>query len=311
MIGITNQRETTVLEPAYRQIVWQDCRTADYCRKLKEGGHEPDVTRKTGLLLDPYFSATKLNWILENVEGARAAADAGDLLFGTVDSYLIWRLTDRASHVTDATNAARTMMYNISEGCWDDDLLALFDIPKKMLPEVRDSSGEFGVTRPDLFGGMPEFLFSVWLAISRQPPLARLVLSLAWSNPPMELAVFALMNTGDKLVFSKNKLLTTIAYQIDGKPVYALEGSIFVAGAAVVQWLRDGLKMIRHASETKPLAESASDTEQVYLFPPLPGSGRPIGMPTAAVPYSASPVIPVLPKLRRRRLKAWLFKHEI
>ena len=158
-IGITNQRETTVVwnrhtgRAIYNAIVWQDRRTADYCRKLREAGHESEVTNKTGLLLDPYFSATKLNWILENVDGARAAADAGDLLFGTVDSYLIWRLTDGASHVTDATNAARTMMYNISEGCWDDDLLALFAIPKGMLPEVRDSSGTFGVTRPDLFGG--------------------------------------------------------------------------------------------------------------------------------------------------------------
>ena len=278
-IGITNQRETTVVwnrhtgRAIYNAIVWQDRRTADYCRKLKEGGHEPDVTRKTGLLLDPYFSATKLNWILENVEGARAAADAGDLLFGTVDSYLIWRLTDGASHVTDATNAARTMMYNISEGCWDDDLLALFDIPKKMLPEVRDSSGEFGVTRPDLFGGARIPILGV-AGDQQAATVGQACFEPGMVKSTYGTGCFALMNTGDKLVFSKNKLLTTIAYQIDGKPVYALEGSIFVAGA-VVQWLRDGLKMIRHASETKPLAESASDTEQVYFVPAFTGLGAP------------------------------------
>jgi glycerol kinase len=278
-IGITNQRETTVVwnrhtgRAIYNAIVWQDRRTADYCRKLKEGGHEPDVTRKTGLLLDPYFSATKLNWILENVEGARAAADAGDLLFGTVDSYLIWRLTDGASHVTDATNAARTMMYNISEWCWDDDLLALFDIPKKMLPEVRDSSGEFGVTRPDLFGGARIPILGV-AGDQQAATVGQACFEPGMVKSTYGTGCFALMNTGDKLVFSKNKLLTTIAYQIDGKPVYALEGSIFVAGA-VVQWLRDGLKMIRHASETKPLAESASDTEQVYFVPAFTGLGAP------------------------------------
>ena len=278
-LGITNQRETTVVwnrhtgRAIYNAIVWQDRRTADYCRKLKADGHEPSVTRKTGLLLDPYFSATKLNGILENVEGARAAAEAGDLLFGTVDSYLIWRLTDGNSHVTDATNAARTMMYNISEGCWDNDLLALFEIPKKMLPEVQDSSGEFGVTRPDLFGGAKIPILGV--AGDQQAA----TVGQACFEPGMVKATygtgcFALMNTGNKLVFSNNKLLTTIAYQIAGKPIYALEGSIFVAGA-VVQWLRDGLKIIQHASDTKSLAEAASDTEQVYFVPAFTGLGAP------------------------------------
>jgi len=278
-IGITNQRETTVVwnrhtgRAIYNAIVWQDRRTADYCQKLKEGDHEPDVTRKTGLLLDPYFSATKLNWILENIEGARAAAEAGDLLFGTVDSYLIWRLTDGASHVTDATNAARTMMYNISEGCWDNDLLALFDIPKKMLPEVQDSSGEFGITQPDLFDGAKIPILGV-AGDQQAATVGQACFEPGMVKSTYGTGCFALMNTGDKLIFSKNKLLTTIAYQIDGKPVYALEGSIFVAGA-VVQWLRDGLKMIRHASETKPLAESASNAEQVYFVPAFTGLGAP------------------------------------
>ena len=278
-IGITNQRETTIVwnrhtgRAIYNAIVWQDRRTADYCRFLKEAGHEPEVTRKTGLLLDPYFSATKLNWILENVDSARAAADAGDLLFGTVDSYLIWRLTNGASHVTDATNAARTMMYNISEGCWDDELLALFDIPKKMLPQVRDSSGDFGVTRPDLFSGFKIPILGV-AGDQQAATVGQACFEPGMVKSTYGTGCFALMNTGNKLVFSNNKLLTTIAYQINGEPVFALEGSIFVAGA-VVQWLRDGLKMIQHASETKALAEAASDTEQVYFVPAFTGLGAP------------------------------------
>lgn len=278
-IGITNQRETTIVwnrhtgRAIYNAIVWQDRRTANYCRVLKEAGHEPYVTRKTGLLLDPYFSATKLNWILENVEGARAQAEAGELLFGTVDSYLIWRLTDGMSHVTDATNAARTMMYNISEGCWDDDLLALFDIPKKMLPEVRDSSGEFGITQPEIFGGVRIPILGV-AGDQQAATVGQACFEPGMIKSTYGTGCFALMNTGSKLVFSNNKLLTTIAYQIDGKPVYALEGSIFVAGA-VVQWLRDGLKIIRQASETKRLAESANETEQVYFVPAFTGLGAP------------------------------------
>ena len=278
-IGITNQRETTIVwnrhtgRAIYNAIVWQDRRTADYCRFLKVAGHESEVTRKTGLLLDPYFSATKLNWILENVDGARAAAVAGNLLFGTVDSYLIWRLTNGASHVTDATNAARTMMYNISEGCWDDELLALFDIPKKMLPQVLDSSGDFGVTRPDLFSGLKIPILGV-AGDQQAATVGQACFEPGMVKSTYGTGCFALMNTGNKLVFSNNKLLTTIAYQINGEPVYALEGSIFVAGA-VVQWLRDGLKMIQHASETKALAEAASDTEQVYFVPAFTGLGAP------------------------------------
>ncbi len=278
-IGITNQRETTIVwnrhtgRAIYNAIVWQDRRTADYCRTLKEAGHEAEITRKTGLLLDPYFSATKLHWILENVDGARAQAESGALLFGTVDSYLIWRLTGGAAHVTDATNAARTMLYNIAEGCWDDELLNLLNIPKKMLPEVRDSSGAFGITQADLFGGVQIPILGV-AGDQQAATVGQACFDVGMVKSTYGTGCFALMNTGDKLVFSKNKLLTTIAYQIDGKPVYALEGSIFVAGA-VVQWLRDGLKIIRDAGETQPLAESASDSEQIYFVPAFTGLGAP------------------------------------
>lgn len=278
-IGITNQRETTVVwdrktnRPYYNAIVWQDRRTAETCQKLKQAGYEQMVTAKTGLLLDPYFSATKLGWILDNVEGARAKAEAGDLLFGTVDTYLIWRLTGGKSHVTDATNAARTMMYNINTGNWDDELLAIFNIPRKMLPEVRDSSGDFGTTRPDLFGGASLVIKGV-AGDQQAATVGQACFEPGMTKSTYGTGCFALMNTGDKPVFSSNKLLTTIAYQLNGKPVYALEGSIFIAGA-VVQWLRDGLKLIRDAGETEALAKSAKATEQVYLVPAFTGLGAP------------------------------------
>ena len=278
-IGITNQRETTIVwdrhtgRAVYNAIVWQDRRTADYCRHLKQAGHEPTLISKTGLLLDPYFSATKLNWVLENVDGVRAHAEAGDLLFGTVDTYLIWRLTGGDSHVTDATNAARTMMYNIVEGCWDDALLALFNIPRRMLPEVRDSSGHFGTTRPDLFGGARIPILGV-AGDQQAATVGQACFQPGMIKSTYGTGCFALMNTGNKVVFSQNKLLSTIAYQLDGKPTYALEGSIFVAGA-VVQWLRDGLKIIQSAAETEPLAKAASAAEQVYLVPAFTGLGAP------------------------------------
>ena len=278
-IGITNQRETTIVwdrqtgRAVCNAIVWQDRRTAEYCRQLKASGHEAEVTRKTGLLLDPYFSATKLNWILENVAGARQRAEAGDLLFGTVDSYLIWHLTGGAAHVTDATNAARTMMYNIVDGCWDDDLLTLFDIPRQMLPEVKDCAADFGVTRSDLFDGAKIPILGV--AGDQQAA----TVGQACFNPGMIKSTygtgcFALMNTGEEAVFSKQKLLTTIAYQLNGKAVYALEGSIFVAGA-VVQWLRDGLQMIGTAAETAALAEAAKSDDGLYFVPAFTGLGAP------------------------------------
>jgi len=278
-IGITNQRETTIVWDRHSgraitpAIVWQDRRTADICRTLRQAGHEPMVTAKTGLLLDPYFSATKLAWILDNIAGARASAQAGDLLFGTVDSYIIWRLTGGESHVTDATNAARTMMYNIIDGCWDDDLLALFDIPKQMLPEVRDCSGDFGLTQADLFGGMRLPIRGV-AGDQQAATIGQACFEAGMIKSTYGTGCFALMNTGEKAIFSRNKLLTTIAYQFGGKPIYALEGSIFIAGA-VVQWLRDGLKIIRAAAETQSLAESANAGEQLYLVPAFTGLGAP------------------------------------
>ena len=277
-IGMTNQRETTLVwnretgQPIHNAIVWQDRRTSDMCAALKAEGFEAEVTEKTGLLLDPYFSGTKLKWLLDNVEGARADAKAGKLMFGTVDSYLIWKLSGGVSHVTDATNAARTMLYNIREGCWDAEICARFDIPMDMLPEVRDCASDFGTTRPDLFGGPLPILGVAGdqqAATIGQGCFAPGMLKSTYGT-----GCFALLNTGDTLVRSQSRLLGTIAYQFDGKPTYALEGSIFIAGA-VVQWLRDGLKMIREASETQPLAERADQGQELYMVPAFTGLGAP------------------------------------
>ncbi|MFN7168458.1 MAG: glycerol kinase GlpK [Pannonibacter sp.] len=281
-IGITNQRETTVVwdrhtgQPVYNAIVWQDRRTADLCRRLKDEGHEVMVAAKTGLLLDPYFSGTKLKWVLDTVEGARARAERGDLLFGTVDTFLIWKLTGGAVHVTDATNAARTLLYDIHKGEWSTDICKLLDIPMGMLPEVKDCAAEFGHTRADLFGREIPIL-----GVAGDQQAA--TVGQACFQPGMMKSTygtgcFALLNTGDTPVTSKSRLLTTIAYQIAGKPTYALEGSIFIAGA-VVQWLRDGLKMIREAKETQALAETADPGQSVILVPAFTGLGAPYWRP--------------------------------
>ena len=275
-IGITNQRETTLVwdkitgKAIHRAIVWQDRRTSEFCQRLKGEGHEPMVTQKTGLLLDPYFSGTKLAWLLETIEGARAEAEAGHLLFGTVDSYLIWRMTGGTSHVTDATNAARTLLYNIREGRWDEEICALLNIPLSMLPEVRDCAADFGIT--EILGGQTPIL-----GVAGDQQAA--TVGQACFEPGMLKSTygtgcFALMNTGDTLVSSQNRLLGTIAYQLGGKPTYALEGSIFIAGA-VVQWLRDGLKIIGDAAETGPLAEAADPEQNLYLVPAFTGLGAP------------------------------------
>lgn len=277
-IGITNQRETVVVweratgRPIHRAIVWQDRRTAETCRRLREAGHEALITERTGLLLDPYFSGTKLAWLLDHVEGARARAARGELLFGTVDSYLIWRLTDGAVHATDATNAARTLLYDIRKGCWDDDICKLLDIPMAMLPEVRDSAADFGTSRPDLFG-RPVPILGV-AGDQQAATVGQACFKPGMLKSTYGTGCFAVLNTGDRLVRSSNRLLTTIAYRLDGKVTYALEGSIFVAGA-VVQWLRDGLKIIREAKETQPLAESADPNQRVYLVPAFVGLGAP------------------------------------
>ena len=277
-IGITNQRETTLVwdrdtgEPIHNAIVWQDRRTSSMCATLKADCFEVEVTEKTGLLLDPYFSGTKLKWLLDNVDGARAKAKAGKLIFGTVDCYLIWKLTGGASHVTDATNAARTMLYNIREGCWDAEICARFDIPMSMLPEVRDCASDFGTTRPDLFGA-PLPILGV-AGDQQAATIGQACFAPGMLKSTYGTGCFALLNTGDTLVRSQSRLLGTIAYQFDGKPTYALEGSIFIAGA-VVQWLRDGLQIIREASETQPLAMRADPGQELYMVPAFTGLGAP------------------------------------
>lgn len=277
-IGITNQRETTVVwdaktgDPIYNAIVWQDRRTADFCRSLRDAGHDTMITAKTGLLADPYFSGTKLKWILDNVEGARERAKNGELLFGTVDSFLIWKLTNGAAHVTDATNAARTLLYDIHNGRWSQTICDLFDIPMQMLPEVKDCAADFGVTAPERIGAALPIL-----GVAGDQQAA--TIGQACFKPGMLKSTygtgcFALLNTGDTPVKSSNRLLTTIAYQLEGKPTYALEGSIFVAGA-VVQWLRDGLQIIGNAAETQDLAASADPQQNVIIVPAFTGLGAP------------------------------------
>ncbi len=277
-VGITNQRETTLVwdrrtgEPIHRAVVWQDRRTSDLCAKLKAAGHEPMVTEKTGLLLDPYFSGTKLAWLLDTVEGARAKAEAGDLLFGTVDCFLIWKLTGGKVHATDATNAARTLIYNIRTGGWDSDICKLLNIPMAMLPEVRDCAADFGHTRADLFGR--EIPIYGVAGDQQAATIGQACFAPGMMKSTYGTGCFALLNTGATPVASKNRLLTTIAYQFGGRPTYALEGSIFIAGA-VVQWLRDGLKIIREASETQPMADKADPAQDVVLVPAFVGLGAP------------------------------------
>jgi glycerol kinase len=277
-IGVTNQRETTVVweaatgRPIHRAIVWQDRRTAPFCARLKAEGWEPLVSERTGLLLDPYFSGAKIAWILDHVEGAREKAERGELLFGTIDSFLIWRLTGGRVHATDATNASRTMLYDIRRGDWDDELLALLRVPRAMLPEPRDSAGDFGATEPELFGG------SIAIRGAAGDQQAALV-GQACFEPGMTKSTygtgcFALVNTGEQAHRSANRLLTTVAYQLAGRRAYALEGSIFVAGAAV-QWLRDGLQIIRSADEADPLAAAADPHQDVVLVPAFVGLGAP------------------------------------
>ena len=281
-VGITNQRETTVVwdrstgKAIHRAIVWQDRRTADICAKLKDEGHEAAITAKTGLIIDPYFSGTKIAWILDNVPGARERAERGELLFGTVDCYLLWRLTGGAVHASDATNASRTLLFNIHEGGWDDDLLKLLRVPRAMLPEVKDSSHRFGETVPDLFGGA---VAVCGIAGDQQAAtIGQACFTPGMIKSTYGTGCFALLNTGATPVASKNKLLTTIAYQLQGKRTYALEGSIFVAGSAV-QWLRDGLGVIKQAAETGPLAAKFDPAQSVYLVPAFVGLGAPYWNP--------------------------------
>ena len=281
-IGITNQRETTLLwdratgRPVHRAIVWQDRRTADLCAELKADGHEPVFAAKTGLLLDPYFSGTKLAWLLLHQPDVGDLARRGELAFGTVDTYLLWRLTKGKVHATDATNASRTLMFDIHSGRWDDELLKLLGVPKSVLPEVRDSSAAFGAADPDLFGAAIPIC---GIAGDQQAAL----IGQACFTPGMIKSTygtgcFALLNTGTTPVVSSQKLLTTIAYQLGGVRSYALEGSIFIAGAAV-QWLRDGLHLMQSAAQSGPLAAEADPTQDVILVPAFVGLGAPYWRP--------------------------------
>ncbi|MGO4673717.1 glycerol kinase GlpK [Bosea sp. 2YAB26] len=277
-IGITNQRETTLIwdrrtgQAIHRAIVWQDRRTAPRCAELSERGHDSLVSSRTGLRIDPYFSATKIAWLLDNVPGARRRAEAGELAFGTVDCFLLWRLTGGAVHATDATNAARTMLFDIGRGIWDEDLLALFDIPRSLLPEVRDCACLFGETLPDHFGAA--IPVRGMAGDQQAATIGQACFTPGMVKSTYGTGCFALLNTGSTPVASQNRLLSTIAYQLGGERTYALEGSIFVAGAAV-QWLRDGLGIIETASETGPLAEAADPTQAVYLVPAFVGLGAP------------------------------------
>ena len=277
-IGITNQRETTVVwdrvtgVPVYPAIVWQDRRTHALCQSLKAAGHEPEVREKTGLLLDPYFSATKVRWILDHVTDGQARAEAGELCFGTIDSFLLWRLTAGQVHRTDATNAARTLLFNILTQDWDDDILALLNIPRSMLPEVLDCSAHFGVT------SIPEIAAEIPIAGMAGDQQAALVGQCCFNTGMMKstygTGCFMILNTGSEPVRSEHQLLTTVAYRLNGVVCYGLEGSIFIAGASV-QWLRDALKVIDHASETEGIAASNPDSHGVYVVPAFTGLGAP------------------------------------
>lgn len=281
-IGITNQRETTLIwnrktgEPLYNAIVWQDRRTASYCAELKQQGLEDTIIKKTGLLLDPYFSATKIKWILDHVDGARELADKGDLLFGTVDCYLLWKLTEGRSHFTDISNAARTMLFNINTLEWDDALLDLFDIPKSILPQVKDNIDDFGVTK--LFGSdVPIYAMA---GDQQAASFGQACFDKGMVKSTYGTGCFMLKNIGSQPMVSKQKLLTTIAWRFDGKITYALEGSIFVAGSAI-QFMRDVLGLLEKAPDSEAMASSVEDNGGVYFVPALTGLGAPYWNPYA------------------------------
>ena len=283
-IGITNQRETTLIwdratgEVIYNAIVWQDRRTANICEALQKEGHLETVSSRSGLLLDPYFSATKVAWILDNVEGARERAEAGELCFGTVDSFVIWHLTGGKKHLTDATNASRINLYNINEGRWDETLCALFNVPLSMLPEVRDCASDFGETEPELFG---RAIPICGVAGDQQAAtIGQACFAEGSIKSTYGTGCFMLANTGQNRLHSQNKLLSTVAYQIDGKVTYGLEGSIFISGA-IIQWLRDGLRILDDAKQSEPMASGLDSNEGVYMVPALTGLGAPHWAPHA------------------------------
>ena len=282
-IGITNQRETTLVwdkktgKPVYNAIVWQDRRTAATCRQLKDAGNEAMVTAKTGLLLDPYFSGTKIAWIL-NETGTQSRAEKGELAFGTMDSWLLWKLTDGKVHATDATNACRTLLYDIHRNCWDEDLLKLLNVPAAMLPEVRDCASDFGTTEASVLG--QSFPVCGIAGDQHAASIGQVCFEKGMVKSTYGTGCFVMLNTGSTAITSKNRMLTTIGYRLNGETTYALEGSIFVAGAAI-QWLRDGLKMISSASETEAIAKQIDDNQGVYLVPAFTGMGAPYWDPDA------------------------------
>lgn len=276
-IAITNQRETTIIwdrktgQPIYNAIVWQDRRTSEICQTLRQAGHEEMVASKAGLVIDPYFSASKASWILDHVDGARSRAEAGELAFGTVESFLIWRLTKGKTHISDATNAARTSLMNIKDGCWDTDLCALFNVPQAILPEIVDCAGDLGFSEGALIQDLP-----ILSAIGDQQAAAvgQACITPGAIKSTYGTGCFVILHTGDEIIQSSNRLLSTVAWQLNGKRAFALEGSIFIAGA-VVQWLRDGMKLIESASETEALAASMQHNEGLYMVPAFTGLGAP------------------------------------
>jgi glycerol kinase len=283
-VGITNQRETTVLwvrktgKPVYNAIVWQDRRTAGFCQQLKDDGHEPWVSERSGLIIDPYFSATKIRWILDNVEGARERAERGELAFGTIDTFLLWRFTEGRSFLTDATNASRTMLFNIHQQRWDPDLMKLFGVPESLLPEVRDCASDFGT----IAEGLPAAGATIGgVAGDQQAALfGQTCFAEGTAKSTYGTGCFLILNTGERALKSEHRLLTTVGYRLNGKTTYALEGSIFIAGAAI-QWLRDGLSLIRMADECEMLAEQTPVDHGVYLVPAFTGLGAPHWDPKA------------------------------
>lgn len=283
-IGITNQRETTLIwdrktgKPVYNAIVWQDRRTADFCTQLKDAGHEAFLSGKTGLLIDPYFSATKVSWILDHVKGAKARAKKGDLAFGTVDSFLLWKLSGGKVHATDITNASRTLLYNVAAKKWDEDLLKLFDIPADILPEVKDNVDYFCETERHLFGA--SYVVGGMAGDQHAALIGQGCFESGMIKATYGTGCFALMNIGTNFKISKNRLLTTVAYRINGVTNYALEGSIFTAGATI-QWLRDNLGLLNDAQESEKLASSVPDSNEVFFVPAFTGLGAPYWNPQA------------------------------
>ncbi len=283
-IGITNQRETTILwnkktgRPIYNAIVWQDRRTQKYCEKLKNRNYENRFRKKTGLFIDPYFSATKIKWIIENVKNTKKLLKSNNLLFGTVDTFLIWKLTNGKKHLTEATNASRTMLFNINNNKWDEEILKKLNISKNILPEVKNSADNFGFTNKKIVG--KEIPISAVLGDQQAAAVGQACFEKGSTKSTYGTGAFVIMNTGKKKIYSKNKLLTTICYRLNGKSTYALEGSIFIAGAGI-QWLRDKLKLINNAYETEKIAKSKKNNDDVYVVPAFSGMGAPYWRPDA------------------------------